>query len=273
MAFPGREIRVASWLELMAELHSAGLIPIRGEEGGHRRSPYVFRGMDDAEWGLDTSLQRLPGIRKTLPDVVERSLLRSFRKYASAGTFDRQSEWYVLAVAQHNGLPTRCLDWSASPLVAVHFAVGDERLKHKDGVVWCLNAARLREVNAAALRGISWVYDTRLLEKSFADLDALDASAKDGELMILWEPPSIDQRIASQSGLLSMMNGGAVSQGAFLERHAQAHADLVLRIVITASMKAEARDMLDQNNISERSLYPGLPGLCAWLKRYYGAAW
>ena len=31
--------------------------------------------------------------------------------------------------------------------------------------------------------------------------------------------------------------------------------------------------MLDQNNISERTLYPDLPGLCSWLKRYYGEAW
>ena len=91
--------------------------------------------------------------------------------------------------------------------------------------------------------------------------------------MLLWEPPSLDLRIANQSGLLSIMNDGAASQNAFLHKHGAANPDLVVRIVVTAAMKSEAREMLDQNNVSERTLFPGLPGLCAWLKRYYGTAW
>jgi hypothetical protein len=272
-ALPGKEIRVSSWLELMKELHSANIVQLRPDEGGHLRAPYVFRGMDVAGWGLDTSLQRLAKNPNTKPSVVEHSLLRSFRKYANAGGFDKQSEWYILAVAQHNGLPTRCLDWSASPLVAAHFACGDDRYKAQDGVIWCLHAGILRNINAASLKGIAWVYDTQLLERSFPKLAALDASSASGEMLLLWEPPSLDQRIANQFGLLSVMNGGSYSQMGFLQKHTQTYPDLVVRIVISAAMKSEARDMLDQNNISERSLFPGLPGLCAWLKRYYGTSW
>jgi hypothetical protein len=235
--------------------------------------------MDSANWDLVTSLERLPTKASTNVKVVEHSLLRSFRKYAREGTFDHASEWYTLAVAQHNGLPTRCLDWTASPLVAAHFACGDERYRHDDGVIWCLHAGILRDINAAPnptagrLHGIAWVYDTSLLEASFQDLTALDASAPQGDLLLLWEPPSLDARIANQFGLLSITNSSARSQQAFLDAHAHTYPDLVVRIVISAAMKSEARDMLDQNNISERTMFPGLPGLCAWLKRYYGTAW
>jgi hypothetical protein len=227
--------------------------------------------MDVASWDLQTSFERLSRTRTTVPSIVETSLIRSFRKYASAGGFDQKSEWYVLAVGQHNGLPTRCLDWTASPLVAANFACWDDKYKTSDGVIWCLHAGLLRKINARNLSGISWMYDTRLLEQNFSGLHALDASAANGDLLLLWEPPSLDERIANQFGLLSITNG--CSHTSFLAKHLLQYPGLVLQIIITAAMKSELRDMLDQNNISERSLFPGLPGLCAWLKRYYGAAW
>lgn len=279
MAHPGREIRVTSWDDLMSALHGNDLMPLCPNEGNHLRSPYVFRGMDNAEWGLGTSFQRLPKSPGVQSSLVERSLIRSFQKYAEAGTFDQKSEWYVLAVAQHNSLPTRCLDWSASQLVATHFACGDEQYKDKDGAIWCLHVGLLRDINeasnarSASLRGISWVYDTRLLEKSFCGLDDPGNTHLDGELMLLWEPPSLDSRIANQKGLLSVMNDPDAMQDAFLEQHCATHPDLLVRIVIDARMKSRARDMLDQNNISKRTMFPGMPGMCSWLKRYYGTAW
>jgi hypothetical protein len=84
---------------------------------------------------------------------------------------------------------------------------------------------------------------------------------------------SLDERIANQAGMLTLMNSATGSQNAFLCEYAEQHPTLVHRIVIAADAKPEIRAMLDQNNISERTLYPGLPGLCAWLKRYYAKAW
>jgi hypothetical protein len=281
MDLPGTVINVSSWAELMSALHS--LVPPRPGEGGHMRSQYVFRGTDKASWPLQTSLQRLSGATSENINLLEHSLIRSFRKYANSGAFDDKSEWYILAVAQHNGLPTRVLDWAFSPLVAAHFACGDPLQKAEPGSIWCLHAGILREINKAnnkttsALSGVAWVYDTRLLEQSFANLAALnntlDKNNPSSKLMLLWEPPSLDARIANQAGLLSIMNDAEESATDFLQAYCQATPELLVRIVIEASAKPEIRDMLDQNNISERMLFPGLPGLCTWLKRYYGKAW
>jgi len=47
------------------------------------------------------------------------------------------------------------------------------------------------------------------------------------------------------------------------------HPELHRRITLPATLKWEVRDKLDQANINERVLFPGLDGLSRWLARYY----
>jgi hypothetical protein len=115
------------------------------------------------------------------------------------------------------------------------------------------------------------LYDVRLLTTAYPRLDSFDA-IKD-KACVFFEPPSIDARIASQFGILSAMNGPGLSHDQYFRKKVVSHPNLVHRIVITAKAKSEIRDMLDQNNINERMLFPGMPGLCDWLRRYYGPAY
>src|SRR4051812_37640983 len=108
------EIRVQSWEELNEALYRESW----NEDIRRFRSDYVFRGLSCADWPLVTALSRLGGNYREL----EGHLLRNFRKYARRSASFLDSEWNWLAIAQHHGLPTRLMDWTYSPFVALHFA-------------------------------------------------------------------------------------------------------------------------------------------------------
>jgi hypothetical protein len=50
----------------------------------------------------------------------------------------------------------------------------------------------------------------------------------------------------------------------------QAHPGLWQQWLISPRAKAQIRTRLDQANVTERVLIPGLDGLAAWLRRHYG---
>jgi len=51
-----QEQSVENWADLLQALHAKDLIPQKAKQWDHYRSPFVFRGMSDAAWQLETSL-------------------------------------------------------------------------------------------------------------------------------------------------------------------------------------------------------------------------
>lgn len=78
------------------------------------------------------------------------------------------------------------------------------------------------------------------------------------------EPPSIDARLVHQQGLFS-----ALSLDVDMEALLTSHPRCARKIIVPAWLKREVRDKLDAVGVSERTLFPGLDGLCTWLRRYY----
>jgi FRG domain-containing protein len=257
-----QEIRVSSWLELQEALFA----DTWQEALGRFRSNFAFRGEADAASDLRTSLERLGG---SYADV-ESHLLRNFRKYARREAVPEDSEWAWLALAKHHGLPTRLLDWTYSPYVALHFVTARADAYDRDGAVWCVDFVRARaEVPRRLARLLEHeganTFTTETLARAAPTLRDLDAVG--GEPFVLFlEPPSLDDRIVNQAALFSLMP----DPHARLDRLLGDRPDLARRVLVPAELKWEVRDKLDQANVTERVLFPGLDGLCRWLARYYG---
>jgi hypothetical protein len=161
------------------------------------------------------------------------------------------------------------LDWTYSPLVALHFVTELATAFDEDGVVWCVDYHGVRRDLPPSLREVldreaSDVFTPELLAEAADSLDELKNLSREPALLFL-EPPSLDQRIVTQYALFSLLTRADADMQEWVDRHA----DHVTKVVIPAHIKWEIRDKLDQANVTERVLYPGLDGLCRWLRRYY----
>jgi hypothetical protein len=254
------EIRIESW----GELHEALFADSWNEELQRHRSNFAYRGRPLASEDLTTSLVRLGGDTQ----AIERPLLRHFRKYAARNEVPVDSVWNWLALAQHHGLPTRLLDWTYSPYVALHFATARARAFAEDGAVWVVDYVRAhglapRKLREQLEREGANVFTTEMIGAVAADFGELDKLG--GDFVVFVEPPSFDDRIVNQYALFSLTSRPDVSLDAWLAEHP----GLLRKLVIPAALKWEVRDKLDQANITERVLFPGLDGLSRWLARYY----
>jgi len=255
------DVRVSSWTELQERLYADTWQP----SIQRFRSSYAFRGMQDAASDLATSLTRLNWQQET-------HLLRNFRKYAQRDSVPRDSIWNWLALAQHHGLPTRLLDWTFSPYVALHFATADPLWYDRDAVIWCVNYGDAHGLLPEQLQNAlddeqADVFTAEMLDRVADSLTKLDELDPENPFVLFLEPPSLDDRIVNQFALFSSMSNPTVHLHDWLRDHA----GLSQRLVIPAELKWEVRDKLDQANVTERVLFPGLDGLSRWLRRYYMA--
>ncbi|MBP5605239.1 MAG: FRG domain-containing protein [Ruminiclostridium sp.] len=234
------------------------------------RSTYYYRGMPDANYKLTTSL-RLNC--KHLHKELEPSILRNFSKYACIEDPSVSSSiWKQMMIGQHHGLPTRLLDWTYSPLIALHFANSEnnfDKLEKRDSVVWRLD---MKDANlnlpsryrAALQSRNSFIFSVDTLTSVVDSIEQYDIDMG-SDSMVSIEPPSLDQRIINQYSFFSVIPSGMEDIEDFLETHTK-H---TIKYIISKDIRWSVRDMLDQFNICERILYPGLDGLSETLARHY----
>lgn len=256
------DIVIKSWSELCERVYDDAWKP----ELGRFRSDFAFRGVASIAYKLENSFRRTCGTCCQL----EYHLMRNFRKYApSPEKVKLASDWRVLAIGQHYGLPTRLMDWTYSPFVAIHFATADVNYFDEDGAVWQIDYVKVNKQMPGPLKKVlqevgANVFTIEMLEEAIPKLPEFDKLSRDN-LLLFFEPPSVDARIINQYALFSVMS----SPTTLIDDWLRTNPDCFRRLIIPKELKWEIRDKLDQANINERMLFPGLDGLADWLKRHY----
>lgn len=100
--------------------------------------PVWFRGQSKAEWAL------VPKLLRGAPSPSETFLINRFKQNATFLLSQHpKNDFEWLFLMQHYSMPTRLLDWTESPLVALYFAAFENEAS--DGALWVLLPTILNE--------------------------------------------------------------------------------------------------------------------------------
>lgn len=287
----GETLYARTWPELMR------LLELNSWERHNARytSPFLFRGLPNVDFRMLTSLQRLGhplGSRQERR--VEKGILRAFLNYChgALGVHASVFEWWALG--QHHECPTRILDFSYSPFIAMHFATRDPSKDDADGVIWCVDPRRCLEAsdtyratyNAWKRESTDdyWAICRTNQFLSLLDFAAFAntagssaASARTfqpgadhgwegklrmleklplvGDSLVFMEAPDLHERVRNQNHVFAFLAGKTQCIDDWLEQRKHMHTHR--KIVISRHLKAEVRQRLYNVGITERLLFPG----------------
>lgn len=247
---------VSSWADFETELSELASVTFA------TNPTFLFRGQAN-EAAKNGTL--LPSIARHPNGFdAEAVLLKSFQQQAHLFV-DRswlpdpshRFDWWALM--QHYGVPTRLLDWSVSPYVAVYNACCDVdavaikgEMKASDGVVYIAFAQRI------------WRHNTSDLNDESTYL------AKQQQSMSFGEPDIASQRSSLQRGWFSVITGGsggchkkALQDVLWKNGDDRKELDMpsIREITIPRSEKIEFLRQLHFRGITGQALFPGLDGL------------
>lgn len=224
---------------------------------------WAFRGQASADWALKTSLERL-----LLSPVIEaeRYMLTTFQRRAHHYVRDCPElndyvEW--LALMQHHGTPTRLLDCTRSPYIALFFALEGQLDQNGTAAVWAINveACKQSAINILAPQNTD---PTLSLGKPDTFKGAFMREHENPGLPLQLcvapiQPFRMNERLTIQQGLFLC----PAQIGSSFEQNLSSMSptgDMFEKHVFSATLRGDILSELNKMNINRASLFPGIDG-------------
>ncbi len=191
----------------------------------HHKHGWIYRGIANSSFELLPKIGRTE-FRPQYSVKTEKLLLRTFKQRAVRFVHPLPTsdlEW--LAVGQHHGLPTRLLDWTYSPLVALYFAVRE--LPNDEAAVYCRHMSRGKN-----------------------DFDPFSVTVAQK-----YYPPHISPRMPVQNALFTVEPDPTVAPDI----------KTGVKLIVPQNAKQGLRERLSLLGVHDESMFPDLDGACAHL--------
>lgn len=214
-----------------------------------------WRGQAVLDWDLLPTCRR-PGISASEINLTFRFKNMAKARHRNCPDNSDLAGWLFLM--QHYRLPTRLLDWSESPLVAMFFAIEDRNYDNFDGVLWALHPGRLNHNQC----GEYLCFDgddshvAQLFQEAFNP-----PTDKPAENVLCVLTDQIDPRPMLQQSVCTI-HGASVPLNKLPESE-----DFLIRIRIPKDRKENFRLIFDLLRVSRETLFPDLENLASALSK------
>lgn len=210
---------------------------------------YFYRGENRDYYALIPKIGRLTQKNRLIIDYFdEKSIFLRFRNQAiSYVQHMPHDEWEWLALAQHHGLPTRLLDWTINPLIALYFAVGEDI---------DLRSAQLSKDDYDG----GAAFYTLTFKSGYLDTYKATNGPFEHAQVSIFSPPAVTQRVLSQGSVLSIQHEWDKPLDSLLARNR------IRKYKIPYAARNELQRELNNYGINAASVFPGLDGLASHLQ-------
>ncbi|MBK8245404.1 MAG: FRG domain-containing protein [Saprospiraceae bacterium] len=213
---------------------------------------YVFRGVTDSK-----NYKLIPAIGRVDKEILdssnyEKEIIDRFKLRSRSGiNLCPNNDWEWLALAQHHGLPTRLLDWTSSPLIALYFATMPKL--NNQGIILP------KDKNGTAV--YAWHTCNNIDIEKIKNPYEYDSCG-------LFYPPSISNRISGQFGLFSIHTNPFIP----FEELLNETDDQLLKFTLSKKVSERVLRELYFSGIRHESIFPDLDGFSYDLKVKYNLA-
>ncbi|MEO7931577.1 MAG: FRG domain-containing protein [Chthoniobacterales bacterium] len=235
---------------------------------------YIFRGQASAHWNLESSLERLLGdnwssVRaRQFEDFALQRFRSKFHLY-DGENIEPTSRLAWLSLMQHYGAPTRLIDFTESPFVALYFAmesISPTELQTNKGssmAIFALDYSKMMDASIDFIKN----NDAKFLESreslQLKQDTVFDDIVDPHSYKIAWatEPQRINKRLDRQSGCFLVSGDRASKIEEILTSRIYNEINLT-KFIIPFTLYDNLFALLRKMNLNSKSLYGDLQGLC-----------